>query len=85
MESYILIKSNESNDKFEVIKKTDNNSDERIEINKILLVNRIKKDNLNYYIHNDSTNKLNKVSVNANEELVCGSVKNNLIKSLPMI
>lgn len=83
MKIYILTSTNEDFTKFQQIEKDNEMPNQKTIINKYLVINRIEEDKAEYYIHNASTERLNKVSVN-NGELKCGS-SGDIISDLPKL
>jgi len=70
MNEYILVSRNQSITKFGLEIKGDEQVDKRVIIQKIYLIDRIKNSENTYYINNKSTNRLNKVTVEAGD-LTC--------------
>lgn len=83
MKKYILTSTNENFTKFQQIEKDNEVPNQKTIINKYLVINRIEESKAEYYIHNVSTERLNKVSV-SNGELKCGS-NGDIISELPKI
>ena len=83
MDEYVLTKTNDQFDKFIQIDKNIEEANKTVVINKFLIINRIENGSAEYYVNNESTNRLNKVSVQGGD-LTSGKNNSN-ITNLPKI